>query len=362
MSGEIRGQTDSILLPFLLTSDESEAESLLADLISKYAAPAVEGIVRSTLGQLAAPELNHGAQETQDTEDIVGEVNIRILDRLRRLKESANEDTINDFRSYVAATAHNACHNYVRGKYPNRTRLRNKLRYILMHHPDLALWQGADGKWIGGLSQWREQPRSATSGWINEARMDPERFIKGGPASDVIELLREIFTSAKAPIHMEDLVSLAAEILRITDVPPANDVQLEYLKPNNLTANYVDPAVEEGQRLHLKYVWDQIMELPEAQRVALLLAVRDGTRTSIAVLLSESRIASFREIAEAVGMSANDFAQIFLDLPLDDNEISKRLSVTRQQVISYRQSARRRLLRRMKSLGQSKPMSKDKRL
>ena len=352
MNRETAVQTDSILLPFLLTSDEAEAESLLADLLSN-AAPSMERIIRSTFAPSAAPEMHYGTRETQDVEDIVGEVNTKILERLRRLKKSPDEDTISDFRSYVAATAYNVCHTYVRGKYPNRTRLKNKLRYILTHHLDFGLWQGTDGKLICGLSQWMEQHRRASSAWINEARTDRERFIEGKPAGDVIELLRAAFTSAKAPVLMEDLVSFVAEILRITDEPPGNDVQLEYLRPSNLAADYIDPVDAEGKRLYLKRLWNEIVQLPVAQRVALLLAVRDSGRTSIAILLSEIPIASIREIAEAVGMSANEFAQIVRKLPLDDYAISRHLNVSRQQVISYRLSARRRLARRMRGPGQS---------
>jgi hypothetical protein len=346
-------QTDSILLPFLLTSDEAEAESLLADLLSKYAAPSMERIIRSTFAPSAGSESHYGARETQDVEDIVGEVNTKILDRLRRLKKSPNEDTISDFRSYVAATAYNVCHTYVRGKYPNRTRLKNKLRYILTHHSDFGLWQGTDGKLICGLWQWMEQHRRASSAWINEARTDRDRFVKETPAGDVIELLRADFTSAGAPILMEDLVSFAAEILKITDEPPGTNVQLEHMRPSDLATDHVDPVDAEGKRLYLKRLWSEIVRLPAAQRVALLLGVRDAGRTSITILLSEIAIASIREIAEAVGMSANEFAQIFRKLPLDDHAISRHLNVSRQQVISYRLSARRRLARRMRGPGQS---------
>jgi hypothetical protein len=48
--GEIGGQTDRILLPFLPTSDETEAENQLVDLLANHAAPAIEDIVSSTLG------------------------------------------------------------------------------------------------------------------------------------------------------------------------------------------------------------------------------------------------------------------------------------------------------------------------
>jgi hypothetical protein len=347
LSRETDAQTDGILLPFLLSSNEAEGECLLADLLSKYAAPSMEKVIRSTFAQSAVPEMTQGTHEAQDIEDIVGEVNIKILDRLRRLKKSPSEDTISDFRGYVAATAYNVCHTYVRGKYPNRTRLKNKLRYILTHHPDFGLWQGSDGKLICGLSQWMAQHRRASSAWITQARMDPEKFVQGIPGNDVIELIRAAFMSAGAPIHLEDLVNFTAEILKITDEPPGNDVQLEYLRPSNLAADFIDPVDAEGKRLYLKRLWDEIVQLPLAQRVALLLAVRDAGRTSIAVLLLEIPIASMREIAEAVGMSANEFAKVFCKLPLDDYSISRHLNVSRQQVTSYRLSARRRLARRM---------------
>ena len=154
---------------------------------------------------------------------------------------------IHDFRGYVAVTAYNTCNDYVRGKYPSWYRLRNKLRYPLTHHPDFGLWEEADGEKICGLSEWNEQERPPNNGWINEARMDTEWYIKRGQTDDVIELLRAAFSSAKAPVRMEGLVSLVAEILNITDGPHVNHVQLEYMKPSDLPTYFVDPVDVEGR-------------------------------------------------------------------------------------------------------------------
>src|SRR5437867_1806544 len=345
---------DSILLPFLLTTNESEAENLLADLIYGYAVPAVKGIARSMFGGPAAREMYYEAQQEEDLEDIIGEVSFKILSRLLRLKESPNEDIINDYRGYVAVTAFNVCNAYVRVKYPNRYQLKNKLRYHLTHQADFALWDGKDGKSLCGFSQWTGQPRPPNCGWINEARMDTDWYINQGQPEEMTELLRAAFTSAKAPILMDDLVSLVADMLKITDGPDGNEVQLEYLKPSELPAYFIDPVDKEWHRQRLKPLWNEIVQLPLPQRVALLLAVSDERHAGLTVIFWERRIASIREIAEAVDMSADAFFQIERNLPLDDNTISKRLGVSRQQVISYRFSARRRLTRRMKTVDKSK--------
>ena len=105
---------------------------------------------------------------------------------------------------------------------------------------------------------------------------------------------------------------------------------------------------EQGQRQYVRRLWNEIVQLPLPQRLTLLLAVRDDGHSSVTLIFSEICIASFREIAQAAGMSASEFTQILGNMPLDDNAISKRLGVTRQQVISYRFSARRRIARRIK--------------
>jgi len=348
VNGEIGGQMDSMLLPFLSTSDELEAEILLADLISGYTVPVVKGIVRSMFGENAAREIYYRAKLTQDLEDIVADVNVKILDRLRRLKRSPEEDAIHDYRSYVAVTTYNVCNAYVRLKYPNWYRLKAKLSYTLKHHPEFALWDRTDGKSVCGLSEWRGQERTASCGWISDARMDVDWYVKQGSPDEFIELLRAAFTTARAPIRIEDLVSLVGEILRIADHPDGNEVQLEYLKPSDLPGYYIDPVQEQGQRQYLRRLWNEIVQLPLPQRLTLLLAVRDDGHSSVTLIFSEICIASFREIAQAAGMSASEFTQILGNMPLDDNAISKRLGVTRQQVISYRFSARRRMARRMK--------------
>ena len=317
-------------------------------MLSKYAKPIIEGIVRSTLGQPVASDPGSGVQERQDADDIVGDVNLRILDRLRRLKESRDKGTITDFRRYVSAAAGNACNAYLRRKYPNRVRLKNKLFYVLMRQRDFAVWEDANGRLFCGFYQWQDHNKRANRRWVTQARMDPGRPFRA-PTHNIIDLLREIFTSSKAPLHLEDLVNRAAEILQVRDLPPSREVEIGDPRSDNISYDDIDPPGTAANRLYFERLWNEILQLPLTQRVALLLAVKEVGRTNIPNLFSELGIASFHDIATAIGMPGEEFTLLLNDLPLDDGEIGKRLGISRKQVGGCRLSARRRLARRMRS-------------
>jgi hypothetical protein len=98
-------------------------------------------------------------------------------------------------------------------------------------------------------------------------------------------------------------------------------------------------------RENLRHLWAEICELLPRQRVALLLNMEEIH------LLPETGIASLRDVAAALALPAEELAQLWFDLPLDDYAIAQRLGdgVTRQQVIGLRRKARERLARRMKA-------------
>ena len=341
MRGAVKRKTDSILLPFLSSSSELDDEQLVADLLASHAAPIIADIIESTINPLAYREGLDDLQEAQDIEDIIGEANTSLLNKLRRLKD-LDDDPIESFSSYVAVVAYNACHAYLRAKYPLRTRLKYKLRYSLTRRAEFALWEGVDGKWVCGFSQWRGQRKAIDRGWINQALMDPSRFVHHGQTDDVIDLLRAAFMSSNAPIILEDLVSLIAQILGISSDRFNSGIEDRYHKNG-----VVDPFEGIERKEKLKLLWTEILLLPPFQRMALLLGARDARRTSIPVLLTELHIASVCQVAVAVNMQAVEFHRMLPDLPLHDKTIAGLIGVSRQQVVSYRYSARRRLERRM---------------
>ncbi len=340
-------QIDSLLLRLLFSSVESEAEEVIDNLLAEHAAPIIAAVVGSTLSQSEAPGWDSSSREWQDLEDIISDVNTNILFKLRRLRESADEHPIEDFGGYVATAARNACHNYLRAKYPNRARHKNKLRYVLTRHPDFALWEGEDGKWICGFAHWHKGKRAADCSWIHRPESDPSRFIYHRHASDPIELIRAVFDSSAAPILMEDLVTITARVLKVEDHPPGDDRKIARIYRHPRAADPIDPADAADQKEYLKRLWSEIEQLPRMSQIALLFGARDDQHSSIPVLLAEIGIISIRQVAAAVDVPPSEFAGILIGLPFDDRKIAEFLGVSRQQVVSYRLSARRRLERRM---------------
>lgn len=111
-----------------------------------------------------------------------------------------------------------------------------------------------------------------------------------------------------------------------------------------------DPISIETERRHqLQRIWAEIKELPPRQRAALLLNLRDEGGRGIVDLWIIIGITTPEAMAQALSMETEQFAQVWKDLPLDDNQIAQLLGLTRQQVINLRKSARERLGRRSKA-------------
>ena len=52
---------------------------------------------------------------------------------------------LRDFDGYVATTTYDAVYDMLRRRFPERTRLKNRLRYLLTHDERFALWIAAAG-------------------------------------------------------------------------------------------------------------------------------------------------------------------------------------------------------------------------
>lgn len=122
--------------------------------------------------------------------------------------------------------------------------------------------------------------------------------------------------------------------------PEADADRLDYV------STATTPEDEMLAREDIQTLWDEVRELPPNQRAALLLNLRDSRGNNALALLVLARIASFDEVADSLGMSAERLAELWNGLPLDDRRIGAMLGLTRQQVINLRKSARARLARR----------------
>lgn len=363
-------QIDPLLVPFVHASSEAESERALASLIADCVAPTVKKVVGyKSQGWSGNSSYTNARAEA---EDVYGEVMVQLMQRLQNLREDSAARPIKDFNAYVAAVAFNAFDRHTSRKYPQRRRLKNGLRYLLTHRPDFALWEAGSGVWLGGLKAWRGDARStarydgdvaaSVAATVAERRLqqlhqDPRAFEReAGVTGDLrdpqraVELLHAIFTWTGGAVEIDLLTSVVAgwwgvtdEALEIDDVGGREDkpdVQLADTRP--------DPAIETERRLYLKRLWDEIIELPPRQRAALLLNMRDEHGNGIIELWTLTGVATLQAVADALSMTAQAFAELWAELPLDDKRIAALLGLARQQVINLRKSARERLMRRMR--------------
>jgi RNA polymerase sigma factor (sigma-70 family) len=352
---------DPQLLPFINAVAEEESQAALEQLICDHAQPLIRNIVGYKLRTSSSGWSS--ARDSQEVEDITGDVLVKLVVALRQCKTGSSERAIANFRSYVAVMAYNESDSYLRRKYPKRSSLKNKIKYLLTHHPGLAIWPADEGATLCGFAAWRQlklRP-TAQSGTATGERTGPirdylQKRIEVGTldrANDG-ELLAGVIEFAEAPIEIDDLVAVMAEVWGV-DVSGVRDRSMSGARTGSSgslelgeSAQGLDAVLD--QRNRIKQVWSEVIQLPVRQRVALLLNLKDEQGGPAIAMLPILRIASIRQIADALELSAEELTTFWNDLPLEDSVIGARLGATRQQVSNLRKCARERLSRRLASI------------
>ena len=302
---------DTVLQSFLLAKEESETQSLMGDLISRFADPVCRRIVWA--------KLSHG-RRAQESDDVWADVRLRLLQRLRNLKTSPEGPPIRDFLGYVAVVTYRAVAEHLRQSHPQRWRLKNRIRYLLTHRKGFLLWQIGDREWLCALA-----------GSPGPAQL---------PAGSLDGLVAQVLEDAGRPLELDRLVGLVAELQGIQELAPLGGAPDPPNPPETR-----DALGRLEQRLFLERLWTELGSLPQRQRMAVLLNLRDSRGASAVEFFQILGVASMRQIAAALAMRAEDFAELWNRLPLDDSTIAALLGVTRQQVINLRKAARERLRR-----------------
>ncbi|HEX7771867.1 MAG TPA: hypothetical protein VF435_05565, partial [Pyrinomonadaceae bacterium] len=78
------------------------------------------------------------------------------------------------------------------------------------------------------------------------------------------------------------------------------------------------------------------------------LNLKDASGFGCITLFPAIGIATIRQLATALELSAERLAELWNELPIEDARIAELLGLTRQQVINARKSGRERLARRLK--------------
>lgn len=310
-----------------------DPEGLLEALLA-HAQPVLKRTVRSRLGSLYT---------AADASELASEAMLELLRRLRALYNAAVPVKF-PFEALAAGVAANTVHRFYARRFPERNRLRKRLRYLLETGDRFRLWLGKDGAAVCGLAHASENEPVSTAA-------DVERCIarlreKPVPAHPLSLLVFEILRALTRPIELSRLTAVTADCIGIQEptwIPSATD-------SDEHGAQFpADPALSVALRLELRErvesLWPEVLLLPARQRVALLLSARTPNGAA-AWLLVDLGVASFREVAAALELTAEQLCEWWNRLPLGDREIAAILGLERQQVINLRASARERLARR----------------
>jgi DNA-directed RNA polymerase specialized sigma24 family protein len=340
-------QIDSLLEPLLQLSGGEETDVFLSQLIAEHAEPVINGIIRYKLRH----NFNRIGAEAE-AEDLRQEALAQLLVEIQKLRSDLETHPIRDVRGLAATITYRLCARWMRRQFPRQHALRNRIQYLLTRQAGFALWpddQDEMKKLIGGFAAWKGQRPAIGAASLRRLPQD-ERLLEllGGGSAKLNEALATIFNHVGGPVEFDELVKTVAALLQITERRVESvdagspDTRVE------LADQEADVAWRVEKRIFLQRLWEELRQLPLQQRVALLLNLRDHKGRGCIALFPATGVATIDQLAEALEMSAEQLAEMWNELPLEDAKIAELLHQTRQQIINARQSARRRLARRLK--------------
>ncbi len=339
---ELPIKIDTLLEPLLVEAGDDQAGEILLQLINVHAEPVIKGVIRFKL-RLSS----YHATQRAEADDIYQEVLLQLLAQLQKFRKLPDGHPIADLRGMAAIIAHRTCARWLRRQFPERHALKNRLHYLITRQRGFALWQNSEGQLVAGFTAWQEQkdlaPRRTLDLQALSSHSGPSR---GGRA--LADTIAAIFNHVRGPIEFDELVSAVASLEGIGDQPIeslAEDEDAVALVPDLVEP---DPAWRTEKRMFLQRLWEELLQLPRNQRAALLLNLKEASGFGCITLFPATGIASLRQLANAVEMTAESFAELWNELPLEDAKIAELLGLTRQQVINARKSGRERLSRRLK--------------
>ena len=323
---------DVLLEPLLAEASDEQADELLSQLITVHAEPVIKGVIRFKLRF-------NSYRETQraEADDIHQEVVLQLVAQLQRFRKLPSGHPITDVRGMAAVIAHRTCARWMRRQFPERHALKNRLHYLLTRQRGFALWQDENGKLVAGFAVWQQQKQNRSDVDNLPAIFEP----KMRKAQELADTVATIFNYLSGPIEFDELVSGVAAIQGISDQPIESLTDDEdAVHSNRRRRNPIQRGASRNS-MFLQRLWEELQQLPVNQRAALLLNLKDASGFSCITLFPATGIATVRQLAAALEISAEDFAELWNDLPIEDARIAELLGLTRQQVINARKSGPR---------------------
>ena len=335
---------DALLEPLLLAGDDNRADELLLQLLNEHADPVIKGVIRFKLRLSSYRETQRA-----ESDDIYQEVLLQLLALLQKFRKQPESHPIADLRGMAAVIAHRTCSRWMRRQFPERHALKNRLHYLLTRQRGFGLWQNAEGQPVAGFARWQEEQNNKPRRTLDvETLPNHIRASKGGNAQELAETVAAIFNHVGQPVEFDELVTTVASLLGISDQPIESLAEDDDAVASMPDVGEPDQAWRVEKRMFLQRLWEELEQLPRNQRAALLLNLKESSGFGCITLFPATGIATLRQLATALEMTAERLAEVWNELPLEDSKIAELLNLTRQQVINARKSGRERLTRRLR--------------
>ena len=334
---------DNLLEPLLTATSDEHANELLSQLIAGHAEPVIKGVIRFKLRFNSHQEIQRA-----EADDIYQDVVLQLVTQLQRFRKLPIAHPITDVRGMAAIIAHRTCARWMRRQFPERHALKNRLHYLLTRQHGFALWEDSNGKLLAGFAAWQQPMKPAVRSMFDVENLPTHiRGLKSDKPQELAEAVASLLNYAGGPIEFDDLVGALAAIQGISDQPVELFSEDENRASDPATAD-PDPAWRIEKKMFLQRLWNELTQLPVNQRAALLLNLKDASGFGCITLFPAIGIATIRQLAAALELSAERLAELWNELPIEDARIAGLLGLTRQQVINARKSGRERLARRLK--------------
>lgn len=292
-------------------------------------APVVRAILQRKSGMsLAADDTRH---DNVDALELMQDVLARVWERIA----ADGQAPVADLKAYAATIAHNTWSDHLRRKYPQRSSLKNRLRYFLDHQPAYALWNGDDGEPLAGRHGWQLRKLAAASNERVQALRGgreklprgsvPRKAMENYVAADWDRLLGALLDHFALPIGIDDLVSICVELL---DVREDRTVSIDEGGDDDDTPamQLADdaartPEAQAETRSLLRQLWGAVRSLKPDYRRAYLLNLPGPAkaRADLEVFVMHG-VASLADIEAALALSEAQYRQLLGTLELEDGE------------------------------------------
>lgn len=341
---------DSLLLPYLQATDESERQRHLDELILHQAGPLVMYTLRQKLDLHIDPDGKNASHA--DAEDLYQEIITRIIQKLIDLRTAPAGNEIEHFRQYASRAAANACMDRLRSKRPVRRQLKDSIRYAVTKHPDLAIWR-ADRGYECGLAGWLDLDQRSTS---RRPRIGIEEELNDFRYSlfshedvtkiSLTRLLAELFDWIDGPVELDRLVEIVATLLKLEiEVNPVTLIDEDRAGFLESRIGRMSPSNSSAlDALHLlRRLWESAKRLPAEQRDSFSFYFQDENGNDLFSLLIEAGIVTLPQLAREFGRSVQEIRRLRPRLPMDGDTVAAELDTSAGQANTWRYRAVKRL-------------------